>query len=295
MPSASNRPPFRDRVAGPADVRRPQLLQAEVADAPFVELFSVDRDEAVDEVLDSARLGLLQDHDDIRAGPLDEVLLEGHDELFHLETVLVGHALQGVDDEERLLRERPLDAGVDVLDLGHRAPLEERLQGGAVDARRRPPFLAEGPEDLLSRPDLPLLGFGQRFLGGLPSGVDRVQEQLRRIEDAGAHLTVLQPGELPVERLVADPGGEVVRPRRLADPFEEFESERRFPRSGSALDDQGPPALPTQEGDDLRWHAPDRAAVVCAHALASVHGRIEGPGARESIPYPEDRMGMVGK
>ncbi len=199
-----------------------------MTDAPLIELFPVDRDQAVDEVLDPAGLGFFQDHDDVRAGSLDQVLLEGHHELFHLETVLVGHTLERVDHEEGFLGERPLDAGVDVLDLGHRASLEERLEVGSVDACGGSPLLAEGPQDLLPRADLPLLGFGQRLLGGLPTGVDRIEEQLRRIQDAGPHLAVLEPGELPVEGLVPDPGGEVVRPRRLPDPLQEFQAESRL-------------------------------------------------------------------
>ncbi len=257
-----------------------------MAHAALVELLPLDRDEAVDEVLDAARLGLLEDHHDVGAGRLDQVLLQRHHELFHLESVLVGHTLEGVDDEERLLRQRALDPVVDVLDLGHRAPLEERLEVRSVDARRWSPFLAEASEDLPAGADLALLRLGHLGLGRLAARPDRVEEQLRGVEDPRAHLGRPEPRELAVERLVAHARRQVVRARRLPDPFEQLEPERRLSRSRTALDDERSPALPAEEEDDLGRHSADRASLACAHVRPVAHGRTEGPRAQRTIPCP---------
>src|SRR5208282_2465688 len=131
-----------------------------------------------------------------------------------------------------------------------------------------------------------LLPFGELGLAGLSARLDRIEEELRRVEDARAHLRGLEPGELTEERLVTDTSGKVVRTGRLTDPLEQLEPESGLSRTGAALHDERPAALPAQEGDDLRRYSPDSTPLARTHAKSIVHGRNEGPGDPRTIPCP---------
>ncbi len=255
----------RDGVPRLADRGGSQLLEPHVADPAFVELLADDGDEPVDEVLDPAGFGFLEDHDDIGVGVLDQVLLQGHDELFHLESVLVGHTLEGVDDEERLVREHGLDPVVAVLDLRHRVASEQRGELGAVDPGRRAALVGDRRHHVLGRRDLGALIFGQLLDDGLVASVERVQEQFAGIEDAGPQLAGAEPRELAVKRFVTDAGGEVERLVRFAHPLEQFEAEGGLPGTGATLHDEGTAPLAREERRHFQRDRPAGRPVVSLH------------------------------
>src|SRR3972149_4536036 len=98
-------------------LRAAELLDRHDAESTPEVLPALERDHPAPEVVEPRRPALLERVNDVRLPLLDEVLLEGVDELRSVEAVSLVQRVDAVDQDQRLLREVPLHGGVCHVDL----------------------------------------------------------------------------------------------------------------------------------------------------------------------------------